>query len=336
MDGLIYPLGVEKEVWLTDPNGRLRQVHWTYFQDFSTPSVSPRDLIVVHQGRAESQDKILPELPVHQIELVTAIAADVEELRASLDRLDTRVQRQARKLNLWPLSTPMPPVEITEEMVEVFPKPRYQRHKERIPAHTLKHAWIAGTHIHLGVRSWEEAITTFNHMQVFMPVLMAVSVRDDRRFAEYRSLMTKLEQKIFPPLLSSYEQFEMLAEAQGFADDPGSCWWLMRLNPQGTVELRFFDAQENSEHVVQLAALVRALASYADIKGVRLRGPAVMEKDFIHAAYDPGCFMNEVQSWVQKAAMHAHDVNMLPEFNAIVALMRRKGLNLGRVSQLVS
>ncbi len=252
---LSLPVGVEIEAWITDLNGMLVQMEPGHF--------NWKEEIFVYGGRQGTADKIIPELPCQQVELVTAIAADAKELAASLMRLKKRMEGFKSRWNYWPVYSSMPPTKLLPQDLQVFPLERYLQIYEQIGPDVLQYGWIAGLHIHLGVSSFREAMDLFNRLRSYLPFLAAISTTGPERYDSCKTFVRKLNKPMIPPHVCSHEHLHMLADTQGFVKSPNDCRWLMFFTGQGTIKLCLFDVQPSFQQVLELASVVRVLAKYA-------------------------------------------------------------------------
>lgn len=234
--------------------------HWTIgVRDGRLVGAAPLVFQVIDEG------DIRPELPVHQIEVVTGICGSSAEITADLAEKRRTLRRLGKRFGFRTDTSPVPPHPDFQTIV--YPKPRYLEITERMESHQLRAGWICGLHVHVGCNSLEQAIQLLNGLRGFLPMLMAMSaVRpypSDNGFVGRASerffLYSRMQPNLVPPHVENLEHFETFAHEQGFGEDPRKCWWAVRINPKGTVEVRIFDMQETPEHAGQLAALVLVL-----------------------------------------------------------------------------
>jgi gamma-glutamyl:cysteine ligase YbdK (ATP-grasp superfamily) len=63
------------------------------------------------------------------------------------------------------------------------------------------------------------------------------------------------------PKIRDENHFYEIAVESGFVNDPRRCWWLIRVNGVGTVELRFFDSTNDVSLIVSFAREIQAMLS---------------------------------------------------------------------------
>lgn len=239
-------MGAEEELW-TCHNGQLVA---------ATPLLFPPGIetMPMRMGTAK------PELPIHQVELVTGICSSVDELSASLASNRAEMMTLGIKHGFTLVAHPLPPADFE---LEVFPKQRYVEIKHRIPALVLRNAWVAGYHLHVGVSSLQEAILLHNVLREDLPLILALAACSPgveqavsvacKRFFIYK----QMQSIVAPPFLNDWQHFEQVAQTEGFFQDPRSCWWGCRISIHGTVECRIMDLQPDTEVATALSAFIR-------------------------------------------------------------------------------
>ncbi len=78
-----------------------------------------------------------------------------------------------------------------------------------------------------------------------------------------------------PLFVRSPEHLTKLAVKQGFDKDPRNCWWVVRVNPVGTLELRILDMQEKPRHAAEIGALLRVILRVAEENRSKRKTPEV-------------------------------------------------------------
>ncbi len=221
-------MGAEEELWTVDSAGRLIPAAIRLFE------------MIGEDG------DIKPELPAQQVEAVTGKCATVQELYDNIEQNRIRLDDLGREFGFEILSESIPPGRF--ELIP-YPKKRYKQIMQQYSKSVLRHAWIAGLHLHIGCSSKEAAIYFVNCFRNDLPALLGFSAGPispegyaSERFFSYSEMCPDL----VPPYLESFEHYTELAKEREFYDDPRRCWWLIRINPHGTVELRVFDAQPDA------------------------------------------------------------------------------------------
>lgn len=244
-------LGAEVEYWTMDIEGTRFKI------------VTPR-LFLAKNPVVPDEHVLKPELPSIQIEAITQVCRTPREIECDLASSRAYLDMLGRSYGFSVDTYPTPRFPFK---VRVFPKVRYQEIRRRVPAERLRAGWITGLHGHFGCSSLDEAIQLLNGLRPLMPLFVALSARSPEYMGErngYASERMKMymtiQRELIPPFIESSAHLESLACERGFDDDPGSCWWGVRINPRhGTVEVRLMDMQETPEHAAQFIALLSVL-----------------------------------------------------------------------------
>jgi len=229
-------IGVEVEAWVVDPKSKL---------------LAPIDPRVFEHS---TKHKFKPELPSQQIEFNTEPQPDLASLYVELKSCYDELRMLAREYGFKTIFCPLPP---TAFDMTVFPMERYRKIQCRVPAERLRSAWVAGIHLHFGMRSMSEAIAVVNQITPQLEDLLIRFEVNKERMDTYK----KMAGCFVAPVIRDEAHFFKIASESGFASDPRSCWWLIRVNAVGTVEFRFFDSTDDVRRVVFFAEEIGKLIS---------------------------------------------------------------------------
>ena len=143
----------------------------------------------------------------------------------------------------------------------VYSDPRYLEIAKTITKERLEAACrVTGTHIHLGVRDIEHAITLNNILVPFLDILCSLGDHSNgERIRLYKTMAKNWE----PMKYESSEHFFEIAQAEGFTDNPRNCWKLIRISIHGTVELRMFGVADNIDEILEWVSFVKSIISEA-------------------------------------------------------------------------
>jgi glutamate---cysteine ligase / carboxylate-amine ligase len=247
-----FSIGVEEEFQLLSPD--------------SYELVSRFDEV----AEAAADVRVKPELLQSVLEVATNVGRNVAEALDETRALRTRLRDAAAERGTLIASAGTHPFSRYEHQ-EVTDDPRYTGLLEKMQ-------WVAerevifGLHVHVGLRSGDEAISVVNRLRTWLPELLALSANSpfwhgrDTGLASTRSkVFDSFPRSGLPPAFSSFEEFELVVErgvrTNSFPDYT-YIWWDVRPHPRlGTVEIRVFDAQTRLASVEALVALVQSLVA---------------------------------------------------------------------------
>ncbi len=243
-------IGVEEEVWTVRRESGL---------------LTPLAPHIFKDGHEKAYPFFKPELPSQQIEAVTPVCRSMKEVELALRANAFDMERLAKKYDVGLSRDPIPTKPYS---VSVFPSPRFLDLQNRF-GKRLSGAYVAGLHVHIGLADREEAILAMNVLRQHLPTFLALSASSpyfyhDTKYASFRHFKYKqMAGAVAPPHLISWREFTIAAQHGGFYHDPRMCWWGVRINPLGTVELRVCDVQNSYNRTLSLVALTRMLVRAA-------------------------------------------------------------------------
>lgn len=129
------------------------------------------------------------------------------------------------------------------------------------------------THIHVGMRSGDDAIRVMRYLTPCLPVLMAVSANSpfwrgyDSGYAAYRHrILAATPHYGLPPYFGGWNEFVEafnMAQRARMIESFKDIHWDIRPHPDfGTLEVRVMDAQIDLDALRMIAALTRSLVVY--------------------------------------------------------------------------
>ena len=250
-----FTLGIEEEFQLVD-----RQ----------TGQLSSRILTLLEKGAAQFGEKIKPEMLQSTIELITDVCPSIPAARHELLRLHTALLHLVQQEGLTLISAGTHPADSWLEQLST-PNPRYMEIEEELQD-VVRSLLIFGLHIHVGVDSFELAITLMNQLRTWIPHLLALSSNSPFWHGRYTGLKS-YRPVIWRPFprsgisepVASWSDFEAyvqsLAQA-GLIDNAKKIWWDIRPHPFfKTVEFRVFDMPATLDDTIAIAALCQALVA---------------------------------------------------------------------------
>jgi len=154
----------------------------------------------------------------------------------------------------------------------ISPLQRYQDIANKIQM-PVKRMLIFGFHVHVGVRSGDEAIAVKTGLMDYIPHLLALStsspfwVKRDSGMESYRvKILETLPTTGLPFKLNNWEEFCELVyvlKKAGTIESIRELWWDIRPHPDfGTVEVRVCDAVPLMDDILSIAALIQSLVAF--------------------------------------------------------------------------
>ncbi|MEU4688230.1 carboxylate--amine ligase/circularly permuted type 2 ATP-grasp protein [Actinoplanes sp. NPDC023714] len=233
--------------------------------DLSTRELVPRAPEILDRLDAS---QFSAELHRSVVETNTPVAATLDGLRDGITARRRTAVAVAESLGLGLVASGTVPL-VDLDRLPVTPTSRYQRmlHEYQM---LVREQLICGTQVHVGVPDRDEAVAVAQRVSPVLPVLLALSASspywmgEDSGYASVRSLvwMRWPTAGDSGPLLSAAEHEELVSDliASGTISDPKMVYFDVRPSAHvPTVELRVTDASPDTETVVLIAGLFRAL-----------------------------------------------------------------------------
>lgn len=219
---LLGAIGVEREFFLVDSNG-------------NPIARSPEFLERIHDARWTY------ELSACQVEDRTPPCMKPEQLEVELRKGISIGRATALSMNAQLATMEVAPENMPRD---IYPnEPRYKGIEHKLSSEQLLAALrVTGTHIHIGMGSMEMALAAANMLLSYLDNLIEIG---DGSHGERMRLYRQVVQNPIPPTYVDAEHFYQTAVEQGFAENPRSCWHLVRISRHGTVEIRVFGAAYN-------------------------------------------------------------------------------------------
>lgn len=143
--------------------------------------------------------------------------------------------------------------------LDVYPDPtgRYQVITKKMPIKVLRAACrVAGTHIHIGMASPEQAVAAYN---VAIEHLNELCKMGNKSKGERLQIYKIMAPDFKPPHYDSWECYERYAKNHGFDETPRNCWHLIRISIHGTIEFRVFGATPRVDEIVEWTNLCHSI-----------------------------------------------------------------------------
>ncbi len=229
-----------------------------------------RDGIVPLMEFYPGAERVCPEFIQSCVEINSGRCESVVELRDNLVATAQPLLDRCHELNMLLCGAGTHP--FSRRLALITPAPRYQR-IERQRGH-LAHTQITyATHVHVGMKSGEQAATCLRRLTPCLPLLVAVGANSpfwrsyETGYATYRQrLLAVTPNSGVPPQFDGWNEFVKFYETAhraGIVSSVKDLHWNARFHPDfGTIEIRNPDAQPTISHAVTLAGLIQSLAVY--------------------------------------------------------------------------
>lgn len=197
-----------------------------------------------------------PELSACQVEFRTRPLTSFGQIEAELADSFEDGEKRAAELGLTLDFCEVGPADMP---LDVYPhSARYQRIAAELGEDRLRAASrVAGVHVHYGCTDWADAIKVYGALRRNLPALVRAG---DNSAGERLRLYHEVVQRRDPPVLTSTDDLIREAVADGFFESPRGCWWLLRISPYGTVEVRVFGTTRDTQKIVGWVRTVSEIA----------------------------------------------------------------------------
>ncbi len=225
---------------------------------------------------------VKPEFIQSCVELNSCIARDSAEAVAHLGNSLRATLQRCSELEMSLCGGGTHP--FCRRLALITPMPRYQRIEES-SGYRAHQQITFSTHVHVGMRSGDEAMRVMSSMIPALPAFIALSANSpfwrghDTKHVAYRhQILAASPNYGLPPRFGSWKEFECFCEAakrSGMIQHFKDVHWDLRPHPDfGTLELRVMDAASDLRTLHGLSAFARlvmvrlALASDEDIRDI--------------------------------------------------------------------
>ncbi|NJP94615.1 YbdK family carboxylate-amine ligase [Nonomuraea sp. FMUSA5-5] len=248
-------VGVEEEFLLLDrTDGR--------------PACRAPELLALLGGHPQAK----PELMRFQVETITGVCTDLQQVREELARNRRLVAGAAAEVGCHLAATGIAP-RPGPGLAAITADPRYHELAARYRS-LVARSGTCGLHVHVGVPSREAGVLLLARLRPYLPTLLALSGNSpvvsgrDTGWASRRYLECVRWPSARPPNVwrsaDAYDAAVQRLIRAGRALDARSVYFHARLSPRyPTVEVRIADSCLSVDDAVAVAALVRALTVLA-------------------------------------------------------------------------
>jgi carboxylate-amine ligase len=252
--GAPFRVGVEEELFLVDPDTHL--------------IARGTDALLARMQRRALPGRVTGALSDGVVELATPVCESADEAVRALRRLRSATLRHGE----WRLlGAGLHPAAVFGDVEH-----RGGAHREAVSADTrglLRQSAFCGAHVHVAMPDAETAITAYNGMRKWVPLLQALGANSpywhgqDSGLASARTVRVhEVPRSGLPRAFADWADYrDTMRELVRLADidGPASLWWDVRPNPGlGTLEVRVLDAQSSLADLRGLVALIHCLVHH--------------------------------------------------------------------------
>jgi carboxylate-amine ligase len=222
--------------------------------------------------KAKHPGEIKPEITESMIELSTSVCADHAHVLAELQAMRDVLTGAAAKLNIGVAGGGTHPFQKWSER-RIYDAPRFRKVSE-LYGYLAKQFTVFGQHIHVGVRSGDEAVRMVHALARYVPHFIALSASSpfslgaDTQFDSSRlNVVNAFPLAGFMPEVPDWAAFERYFASMrgyGIVESMKDFYWDIRPKPEyGTIEVRVCDTPLDVARAAQLAAYAQALVAAA-------------------------------------------------------------------------
>ncbi len=213
---------------------------------------------------------VKPEFIQNTVEITSCISHSVSEAHNHMLGNLKGVAANCRSLNMVLCAAGTHP--FSRDLATLTPFPRYLAMGER-SGYLARNQITFATHVHVGIRTEEEALYLLRTLRNYLPLLIAVSANSpfwrgyNTDCASYRHRILAASRNYgIPPSFDTWQKFTdflMASVNAGIIESVMDVHWDVRPRPHlGTIEIRTMDAQSSLTEAMEIAALVRSLVCY--------------------------------------------------------------------------
>lgn len=177
----------------------------------------------------------------------------IKEISSVLRAQQHDLEQQLCSLGYETLYTPLAGKNLP---LDVSPLERYENMQKNIPLETLhKMERVAATHVHIGMKNYQQALRVYNKLCTRIEQLSDLSFavsKTKQRIKTYKEVAQHWKPEPFSGITSHLRD----AQQKGYLDDLGNCHALIRISKYGTVEVRVFDTVQSPDDVYTFAKAV--------------------------------------------------------------------------------
>src|SRR5215510_10574950 len=222
-------------------------------------------------AKAKHPGTIKPEITESMVEICTSICTSHTQVLAELQAMRAVLADAAARLNIGIAGGGTHPFQKWSER-RIYDTPRFRRVSE-LYGYLAKQFTVFGQHVHIGVRSGDEAVRLTHALARYVPHFIALSTSSpfslgtDTQFDSSRlNVVNAFPLAGFMPFVRDWEEFEQYFGSMrdyGIVESMKDFYWDIRPKPEyGTIELRVCDTPLTVARAAELAAYAQALAAF--------------------------------------------------------------------------
>jgi len=231
---------------------------------------------------------ITPEFIQNTVEVASKICYSISELETHFYDVVKGLNDRCHSLGMRLCAAGTHP--FSQGLAHVTPESRYLK-MEAAEAYRSHTQITFATHVHIGMRSAEEAISVMKKLKPYLSLLMGLSANSPfwqghaTGYASYRHRVLATTRSYgMPPSFSSWDEFVHfyhLANQAGVYESINDIHWDIRPRPHlGTLEIRIMDAQSSIHDAILRAAFLQALVAYLRQQPTLYQHQAEYEYDY--------------------------------------------------------
>jgi carboxylate-amine ligase len=252
-----FTLGIEEEYLLTDKTTR------NLVSD--PPEGFLKDCERALTGRG---GQVGPEFMRSQVEVGTAVCANIKSARANVAELRANVARCGRQYGIAPIASSTHPFAEWDAQLHTD-KERYNVIAADLQM-IARRMLISGMHVHVGIEDDDLRIDIMNQATYFLPHLLALSTSSPfwrgqlTGLSSYRlSIFDEVPRTGLPEYFNSFGEYQRtvgVLVTAGLIEDGSKIWWDMRPSTRfPTLEMRITDICPLLDDGIAIAALFQCL-----------------------------------------------------------------------------
>lgn len=251
-------LGVELELILVD-------------SDTLLPTSRPN--LIFENISSEFIPFIHPEFFQNMLEISSPIFNHVDEIEPFFVKILAHINSLGEKFGISAIAMGTHPLLYQKDAL-ITKNDRYKRLHTELQG-ILNRFLIMGMHIHVSMKSKEQAVNACNMANYYLPTFLALSTSspffegENTGLHSYRSkIFESLPRGGIPEYIRSYEDFSnlvLLLNKHKSVKAFNEIWWDIRIRPDfGTLELRVCDSINDINRIQAITAFFQALCLYAE------------------------------------------------------------------------